>query len=264
MGIASQDITGDGLPEVYLTSQGDNKLQTLVSGSGGPTYRDMALGSGVIGTHPATGGDPLPSTAWHPEFEDVNNDGLLDLYVSKGNVDRVPDYASRDPSDLFLGQSDGTYVDQAAAAGIATFDRTRGAALVDLNNDGLLDLVEVKLAAPVRVWRNVGTGTAAAPAAMGGWLAIRLSEPGANRDAIGALVDVRLGAATIRRELSIGGGHLSGQLGWSHFGLGAADGADVRITWPDGAVGPWQHVEADRFVDLVRDAAPVDWTPPAP
>jgi hypothetical protein len=99
---------------------------------------------------------------------------------------------------------------------------------------------------------------------MGGWLAIRLSEPGANRDAIGALVDVRLGAATIRRELSIGGGHLSGQLGWSHFGLGAADGADVRITWPDGAVGPWQHVEADRFVDLVRDAAPVDWTPPAP
>ena len=29
MGIASYDVTGDGLPEVYLTSQGDNKLQTL-------------------------------------------------------------------------------------------------------------------------------------------------------------------------------------------------------------------------------------------
>ena len=29
MGIASYDVTGDGLPEVFLTSQGDNKLQTL-------------------------------------------------------------------------------------------------------------------------------------------------------------------------------------------------------------------------------------------
>ena len=31
MGIASQDVTGDGLPEVFLTSQADNKLQTLTS-----------------------------------------------------------------------------------------------------------------------------------------------------------------------------------------------------------------------------------------
>ena len=36
MGIASQDLTGDGLPEVYLTSQGDNKLQTLTAGSSQP------------------------------------------------------------------------------------------------------------------------------------------------------------------------------------------------------------------------------------
>ena len=32
MGIASYDLTGDGLTEVFLTSQGDNKLQTLVDG----------------------------------------------------------------------------------------------------------------------------------------------------------------------------------------------------------------------------------------
>ena len=33
MGIASQDLTGDGRPEVFITSQGDNKLQTLDDGS---------------------------------------------------------------------------------------------------------------------------------------------------------------------------------------------------------------------------------------
>ena len=36
MGIASYDVTGDGLPEVYLTSQGDNKLQTLANATGRP------------------------------------------------------------------------------------------------------------------------------------------------------------------------------------------------------------------------------------
>ena len=43
MGIASYDLTGDGLPEVYLTSQGDNKLQTLADGPAQPNYRDIAL-----------------------------------------------------------------------------------------------------------------------------------------------------------------------------------------------------------------------------
>ena len=36
MGIASQDLTGDGHPEVFLTSQGDNKLQTLAAGAARP------------------------------------------------------------------------------------------------------------------------------------------------------------------------------------------------------------------------------------
>jgi hypothetical protein len=47
-------------------------------------------------------------------------------------------------------------------------------------------------------------------------------------------------------------------------GIGSADGADLRVIWPDGSAGPWQHVDADRFVDLARDAAPVEFTPPAP
>ena len=34
MGIASYDVTGDGYPEVYLTSQGPNTLQTLLAGPG--------------------------------------------------------------------------------------------------------------------------------------------------------------------------------------------------------------------------------------
>lgn len=254
MGIGSYDVTGDGYPDVYLTSQGPNMLQTLLSGSAQPTYRDIALKRGVAATRPAAGGDPLPSTAWHPEFEDVNNDGFIDLFVSKGNIDAVPDYASRDPSDLFIGQPDGTFTYGAVQAGIVSFDRGRGAALADFNLDGLLDLVQVNLDAPVRLWRNVGGGTAAAPAAMGHWLGVALQQPGGNRDAIGSWVDARIGDTVVQREVTVGGGHISGTRVPMHVGLGPATQVDVRVHWPDGETGPWISVKADQSVIVERGA----------
>ena len=263
MGIASQDLTGDGLPEVYLTSQGDNKLQTLLAGPEAPTYRDIAIRSGVTAAQPYAGGEALPSTAWHPEFADVNNDGFADLFVSKGNVDEMTDFASRDPSNLLLGQPDGSFVEGAEAAGVVSFDRGRGASVADLNLDGLPDLLLANLGAPVRVWRNVGGGTPEGPAAMGRWVALRLAQPGGNRDAIGAKVEVQAGEAVIRDELVVGGGHVGGQLGWTHVGIGPATTARVRVTWPDGVTGPWLDVAADRFVDVARDATEaVPWVPP--
>ncbi len=54
MGIATFDVTGDGLPEVFLTSQGDNRLQTLVDGATRPTYEDIALERGVTAHRPHT------------------------------------------------------------------------------------------------------------------------------------------------------------------------------------------------------------------
>jgi enediyne biosynthesis protein E4 len=264
MGIASQDLTDDGYPEIYLTSQGDNKLQTLLAGPDAPTYRDIALRRGANVPQPFAGGEELPSTAWHPEFADVNNDGFTDLFVSKGNVSEQAGYATRDPSELLLGQPDGTFLRAADEAGIVNFARGRGAALVDLNLDGLLDLVEVNLDAPVEVWRNLGAGTAEQAEPMGHWLAIRLRQAGGNRDAIGSWVEIRVGDAVIRREITIGGGHLSGQLGWLHVGLGPSSRADVRVRWPDGTETAWQRVDGDSFVIIDRDAAqPVAWRPAA-
>jgi hypothetical protein len=257
MGIASYDVTGDGLPDVYLTSQADNKLQTLAAGAGRPSFTDIALQRGVTVAQPYAGGQALPSTAWHPEFEDLNNDGLIDLFVSKGNVNTMPDYAAKDPSNLLLGRTDGTFVEGAAAAGIASFDRGRGAALADFNLDGLIDLVQVNYGAPVGVWRNVGSGNATTPAPMGSWLGVRVSQSGPNADAIGGWLDVRVGQVIMRRELTIGGGHLGGELGWIHVGLGAAVTADVRVRWPDGEVGPWLPAAPNQFVEIDRGAAAV-------
>jgi hypothetical protein len=255
MGIASQDLTGDGYPEVFLTSQGDNKLQTLDGGPAQPTYKDIALARGVIAQRPFVGGDVLPSTAWHPEFEDVNNDGLLDLFVSKGNVDAQSGSATRDPSNLLIGQADGTFVEGAEAAGIVGFDRARGAALVDLNLDGMLDLVVVNRRVSATLWRNVGNGDAARPAPLGNWIAVRLRQPAPNVDAIGAWVEVRVGERTTTREVTVGGGHAGGKLGWLHAGLGHADRADVRVRWPDVETGPCLTVGAAQVGSTERGAA---------
>lgn len=264
MGIASYDLTGDGYPEVFLTSQGENRLQTLTSGPSRPTYGDIGLKHGVNAAKPFTGGDEsLPSTAWHPEFEDVNNDSRVDLFISKGNVRQQEEYARRDPSNLLLGQPDGTFVEAADRSGIVSFDLGRGAALADLNLDGLLDLVEVNLGSPVRLWRSVGAGTADAPAPMGSWLAIRVRQPAPNADAIGGWLEVKVGETVSRRELTVGGGHGGGQLGWIHAGLGGAPSAEVRVLWPDGTAGPWLPAAANQFLVLDRATGTAQpWHPP--
>jgi len=173
------------------------------------------------------------------------------------------DYATKDPSDLFLGQPGGTFVQAAEAAGILDYARGRGAALADFNLDGLPDLVEVFYGDMVHLWRNSGVaGTAAMSAQAAHWLDVRPTEPGPNRDAIGAWIEVEVGDLTLRREVTIGGGHIGGQLGWQHFGLGPATGARVRVQWPDGEVGPWRDASADGFVVIDRATGrSVPWQP---
>jgi len=260
MGIASYDLTGDGLPEVYLTSQAANHLMTLAEGSARPIYQDIGLERGTNVPHPVVGDTTLPSTAWHPEFADVNNDGLIDLYVSKGNVSQQPDYAKRDPSNLLLGRADGTFEDVTEAAGLISFERGRGAAMVDFNLDGRLDLVESFYGAPTLVWRNDGPSDGSTEPAH--WLAVRLQDVGnPNASAIGATIEVTTNAAVSRREVTIGGGHSGGQLGWIHFGLGQAEGAQVNVRWPDGMWSAAMTVAADQFTIIDRSSGPQQWQP---
>jgi hypothetical protein len=232
-------------------------MQTLASGASAPTYKDVAYARGATAHRPYVGGDIHPSTAWHAQFADVNNDGWFDLFIAKGNVATMPDFAALDPNNLLLQRPDGLFVEAGHLAGVASVQRGRGAMVADLNGDGLLDLLVVNRWDKAQVWRNLGAGTASQPQASGHWLQLRLRQPGGNRDAIGAWVEVDLGGRVVRQELTIGGGHLSGHLGWMHFGLGQVERVKVRVQWPHGepgAWGPWQEVAADDFVLVDREA----------
>jgi enediyne biosynthesis protein E4 len=280
MGIASHDMDGDGYPELYLTSMADNKLQKLQLDASGkaskPEYIDIAYKRGVTAHRPYVGGDIHPSTAWHSQFADVNHDGLTDIFIVKGNISTMPDFAALDPNNLLLQQTDGRFYEAGQVAGISSVRRGRGGMLADLNGDGLLDMVVVNRWDKAQLWRNVGIGTAEKPLQMGAaghWLQLRLKQAGGNKEAVGAWVEVDLGEAMqklgkqsiIRQELTVGGGHASGHMGWMHFGLGAATSVKVRVQWPfseNQAWGPWETVAADGFYVVDKAAGLSTWKAP--
>jgi hypothetical protein len=230
MGIASRDLDGDARDEVMLTSMGDQLLQ-LAQDDG--TYTAAPYSIGTYAQRPHLGDDGRPSTGWHAEFGDVDNDGFSDLFIAKGNVDQMPGMATRDPNNLLMQKADGTFVETAFDAGVATTDRSRGAAFADFDQDGRLDLIVTNRRAPLELYRNVTPDT-------GHWLRVKLRQSGGNPNAIGAVVRFETGVSAQSQQVVIGGGHAGGQALPLHFGLGHAEAVTVIVDWPDGAQGFYQ------------------------
>ncbi len=248
MGIAARDLDRDGRQEVFLSSMGDQRLQYLTGDGQTPRFQDAPYELGTTAHRPFTGGDGRPSTGWHVAFGDVQNDGRDDIFISKGNVEQMPDSAMDDPNNLLLQTPEGRFTEAALEAGIASLHRSRGAALVDLNRDGLLDLAVVNRRAPLQVWRNITPDP-------GHWLSISLAQPAPNRSAVGGWIEVKAGGETQVREVTVGGGHASGSAAPHHFGLGRAQRAAVRVIWPSGSASPWVEVAVDQFVSLRRNGS---------
>lgn len=260
MGIAGYDIDGDGYQEYAITSMADNKLQTLKDppkdgAAPKPTYKDVGWPKGVTAHRPFMGDDLRPSTAWHIDFQDVNNDGRVDLFIAKGNVAEMPDFAMKDPNNLLVQRADHTFIEMADKAGVASTKTSRGGALADFNLDGLVDILVVNRWESAQIWRNTTQDA-------GNWLMLRLNEPGPNVNAIGAWVEIKTDQGVQRREVVAGGGHVSGQAGWVHAGLGTETKAEVRVRWPDSGWSEPVLLDANGFVLLEQGQVPKPWQPP--
>lgn len=244
MGIASQDLNNDEKPDVVLTSMGDQLIQFY---AGGARMENAPYSIGTYAHKPYTGDDGRPSTGWHAEFGDVDNDGLPDLFIAKGNVDQMPGMATKDPNNLLKQKADGTFFEIGLEAGIANMARSRGAALVDFNLDGKLDIAVLNRRAPFEIYENVSKS-------VGNFVSLDIAQDGINRDAIGAWVELRGASAgkVQSHEINVGGGHASGEIAPVHFGLGTSDKAELRIIWPDGAASDWTAISANRQLDFTR------------
>lgn len=124
-GVSIGDINNDNLSDIYLTSnQGQNKLYLNL---GDFTFKDITASSGVGG-----------SKSWSTGvvMVDINNDGLLDIYVcNAGNYK-----GDNRKNELFINNGDLTFIEKAEEYGLDINDTTTHAAFLDFDKDGDLDV----------------------------------------------------------------------------------------------------------------------------
>ena len=126
-GVAVGDIDNDGLPDLFFS--GNMVSSRLYLNKGNMHFEDITERAGVKTTRWCTGATMV----------DINNDGLLDIYVSvsgPGAGSKGVDRANL----LFINHGNGTFTESAHQYGIADTGFTTHAAFLDYNGDGYLDL----------------------------------------------------------------------------------------------------------------------------
>ena len=116
---------------------------SLVRNQGDGIFADVTEAAGVLSFH------PTQTAAW----ADIDNDGLLDLFV--GN-ETFPGIGDTHPGELFHNQGDGTFVEKATPLGLATKGLVKGATWGDFDNDGQIDLYVSRLMGDNLLFRNRG------------------------------------------------------------------------------------------------------------
>jgi hypothetical protein len=132
-GVAIGDLTGDGLPEIVLSSNQDGPR--LYLNLGHFQFKDVTKDAGVAETGRWTTGVTLA---------DVNGDGKLDIYICHAGL--KPGAQRANTLYINQGLKDGVPVfrEMAAAYGIADTGYSTQAAFVDYDGDGDLDLFLIR------------------------------------------------------------------------------------------------------------------------
>jgi hypothetical protein len=219
---------------------------------------------------------------WSASFADFDNDGWLDIYMANGWVYNDPgteiemeflnNVVSRqdvyktgkffDPKHFgrnswhgyernrhLRNNGDGTFTEIGRAAGTDLLLNSRGVAVADFWNRGVMDIA-VSASGDRHALLQNETGV------KHNWLQVELVGTKSNRDAVGARVTIRAGGKLQMREVVLGDGYGSQNSLRQHFGLHQAASVDeLQVHWPrSGITQTFQDVPANRIVEITEGA----------
>tara|TARA_R100001143_G_scaffold63591_1_gene73053 strand:- start:82396 stop:85773 length:3378 start_codon:yes stop_codon:yes gene_type:complete len=123
-GVAVGDLTGNGLPDIFLT--GNMTSNRLYENKGNYEFVDITDQAGL-------NSDGYWSTG--ASIADINGNGLLDIFVTLSGEPIGEERHNR----LYFNNGDGTFTEASKEWGVADDNLSTHAVFFDYNNDGLLD-----------------------------------------------------------------------------------------------------------------------------
>lgn len=243
MGIAVDDVNGDGKMDLFVTNY-IGQPNTLYAWGGESMFLDHTRN---VGLHDAG----FSLVGWGTEFLDADLDGYRDLLMSNGHIAghvregeqlKMPPLAYRNSGrghfELLPGKSLGKYFTGTYIG--------RGLARIDWNRDGRQDAVVTHLGSPLALLTNQTSQT-------GHYLALRLVGTRSSRDAIGTTVQAFSGKKTWTSQLTAGDGFLVSNQRQLVLGLGSLTSIErLVIRWPSGARQELTNLAVDRELVLVE------------
>jgi hypothetical protein len=244
MGSDAKDFDNDGWVDIVYNDLA-GQVFGLLRNNSGKSFTDITWTSKL-------GALSRRLSGWSIGFVDYNNDGWKDIYSANGDVDDLTP-TSKQHDTMFRNLDGRTLADATAEMGpdFAFAGYQRGAAFVDLNNDGFMDLVVTSLGEPPRILMNNALR-------QNHWLMFDLQGTRSNRDGIGAAIEVetRSGRRLFNHQTT-SVGFMSSSDRRVHFGLGdETQIRTVRIRWPSGVLQQIDHPAVDRILTIRESSGP--------
>jgi hypothetical protein len=246
MGTDAEDYDSTGRQSLVIGNFTNESL-SLYHNDGSGLFSDNSVASGIASSSAS-------SLTFSAFFFDYDLDGLPDIFAANGHVaDDVsvvqPTIHYAEPPLLFHNKGHGKFDDVTDRVGTALRQPVvgRGAAYLDFDNDGDLDLVLTTSNGPAKLLRNENGN-------QNDMLRIKTIGTRSNRDGIGAKITVttREGLHLFKMVKS-GSSYLSQSELPVTFGLGkprANKVVSLDIIWPSGKKESIRNVQPNQFLTL--------------